>query len=112
MFSKNHKPTADQKRWHSWIRDHQRFCPNCAEYATDLHHVIGSAGKHDKQWIGQWAVCMLCYRCNHDDLRLPKKRAQLDRFVLPLIDKYVAEHGDLPEGMDIFQHRAIQEWHR
>jgi len=51
------KPTAEQERWHDWIR-HQG-CAICGA-APEIHHCVGSAGKHDGVWIGQDFVIPLC----------------------------------------------------
>ena len=106
MYSKNHRPTADQKRFQSWIRETFKECQNCGAPAEHLHHILGSSAKHNKQWIGQWAVVMLCAHCNLYAI-LPPKREQLDRFVTDIL----VEFGK-PEGMTDEQLEAIQTWKR
>ncbi len=110
MYSKNFKPTAKQKQWHQWLRDNTYHCDNCGAPASELHHIIGAGGKHNKIHIGQWACVMLCHECNHDDSRLPTKREQLDRFTRGVLQSYWRQFGVLP--MDQDELMAIACWQR
>lgn len=112
MQSKNYPPNAAQKRFHKWIRETFTACNNCGATATEIHHIVGAAGKHDRQWIGQWAVEPICYGCNHDNLYLPKKRDQLNRFLETVLRKYITTFGRLPDGMTEQQREAIRTWRR
>jgi hypothetical protein len=51
------RPTADQQRWHDWLRN--QGCAICGA-TPEIHHCVGSAGKHEGVWIGQDFVIPLC----------------------------------------------------
>lgn len=112
MQTHNYQPRAEHKRFHDWVRAWSPMCENaCGSPAMELHHILGAAAKHNKVWIGQWAVCMLCYACNHSNDRLPIKKEQLQRFWLDgVLKRYRALEGKDPCPAEVIQ--AIEEWQR
>ena len=112
MRTKNYPPTAAHQRWHKWVRENYQECRNCGAPATDLHHILGSAAKHNRVWIGQCAVTMLCDPCNHNDLVLPDKPQQLRDFLQDVVVPYWLRFNELPPGMGEAELLAIASWHQ
>ena len=59
MYSKNCQPTVAQKRLHEHIRRAGSPIPGFGANGFQLHHLWGSCAKHNKLWIGQYAVLLL-----------------------------------------------------
>lgn len=88
MISKNHAPTARQRRWHAWLAEQE--CCNCGSLPVCLHHCAGASAKNEGVWIGQDWVLPLCYECHQgahgihaDRLRFagePRKEAEKHLF--------------------------------
>lgn len=95
-----HPPNAAQQDFHDWIRDNFDACMFCGYSASEIHHIIGSAGKHFGIWIGQWLVGPICYDCNHNNLKTPPKREQIDVFVKNILQPYYKRFGEIPMSKD------------
>ena len=52
-------PNADEKAFHAWCKD--CHCVVSKQTGVSVHHMYGSAFKHNKVLIGHWAVIPLSY---------------------------------------------------
>lgn len=115
-------PTAGQKRWHTWLAE--QGCACCGA-AANIHHCVGSTGKHNKVHIGQDFVIPLCYDHHqgpggiHSDARQlaldwgygSMSRKQLEKTIFNrLVAVYRRQRGEYPCPPDVLA--AIEGWHR
>lgn len=112
-------PTADQKRWHSWVAAQGCYL---GLGNAELHHPVGSCGIHNKVRIGQWWVAPLHAEAHrgrggiHGDLSLfaghglGETRKEIEKTIFRrLVAHYHARHGELPMPADVIA--AIEDWH-
>lgn len=107
------KPTADQLRFHNWLAE--QGCAVCGDHA-ELHHCVGSSGKHNKIAIGQWFLIPVC-SYHHRDTRAGIHAAGQWRKVLEkmfftmLVGVYREEHENrLPCEPEVLE--AIANYHQ
>lgn len=117
-------PTARQKRWQDWLRD--QGCA-CCGMPAEIHHCVGSTGKHNKVWIGQDFCLPLCPRHHRHEASIDKNTAQfvLEYFGEPrdigrrlmekqifagLVAHYRRSRGELPCSAEVLA--AIEDWRR
>lgn len=114
-------PTAEQKRWHDWLAEQGDYM--ALDSVVELHHPVGSTGKHNKVEIGQWWVIPLGYTSHrsptglHGDCsvfhgyRLGETRKEIEKAIFSrLVAHYHHQHKCLPCPADVI--KAIQDYHR
>ena len=45
-------PNSDEKKFQGWLKE--RNCCVSGDYGVEVHHCVGSTGKHNKVLIGHW----------------------------------------------------------
>lgn len=108
MFSKNYRPTAEQKRFWDYLAS--QSCLNCGAYPVQLHHIIGSSGKENKVHIGQWLLMPLCASCHAEYPHQNGRAQQIDDFLREVLNPYWRRFGDVPMSKDELM--AICTWSR
>lgn len=113
-------PTAKQKKWHDWLASFD--CYICQQKA-EVHHCVGSTGKHQKVHIGQDFCVPLCGHCHrgpqgiHGDLsafdghKLGERRKEIEKTIFNhLVAVYRRQHGEYPCPPDVLA--AIEGYHK
>jgi hypothetical protein len=127
MQSKNHKRTAEQKKWHGQVAE--LGCITSGSTQAQIHHCVGATAKHNKIHIGEWFVLPLnpfnhSYidqgrfgldmlkteageRYNADDRVKDMSLHEFEKFLFGRVLRMIPER---PFGDDVIQ--AISGWHR
>lgn len=109
MYSKNFKPTKQEKDWWDYLA--QNPCTQCGSCLIQLHHILGSSASHMKVHIGQWAMMPLCPPC-HARIDSMDKQEQLRIFFQRVLAPYYERYRALPDGMSGEHVLAMATWHR
>ena len=113
-------PSRQQRIWHDWLAS--QGCYICGSSA-EVHHCVGSSGRHQKIHIGQDFCAPLCPGHHrgpsgiHGDRSafkgqgLGETRKEIEKAIFRrLVAHYRRQKGELPCSAEVLA--AIEGWHR
>ncbi len=103
MQSRGNAPSAEQKRFRENLRD---LYPG-----SEIHHCVGTTGKHNKVAIGHWWINALMPNQHNNLHSSGKVRKQCEKEIFFVqMESYLGEYHRMPVPDEVLE--AIEDYHK